>query len=140
MPIDYEIRPDAIWLRTVGDIEYTSGLGVLEAAVAEARSRAGGRRWPVVFDITRSEERRSADELRAIAQFLASQADVLEPRCAVVAVDDLHFGLARMFEAFADQHAVKVTVLRSLDEIDGWLVAVPDAAAPGDEPEREAGP
>lgn len=138
MPIDYEIRPDAIWFRTVGAVEYESGFGVLEAAVAEARSLADGRRWPVVFDITLSQERRSADELRAIAYFVASHAEVLEPRCAVVAGDDLRFGLARMFQAYADQHAVKVTVLRSLDEVDGWLAEAP-GATPGDDPEQDAG-
>jgi hypothetical protein len=139
MPIHYEIRPDAIWFRSVGDVEYESGFGALEAAVAEARARADGRRRPIVFDLTRSEERRNADEMRAIAHFVASHAEVLEPRCAVVARDDLRYGLARMFEAFADQYAVKVTVLRGLDEIDGWFAAAAERA-PGNDPEPDAAP
>lgn len=129
MPISYEIRPEAIWFRTVGDVDYQKGIAVLEAAVEAARRRGEDRRWPVVFDILDSEERRSADELRGVAHFVASHGDVLAPHCAVIAGDDFHFGLARMFESLADGHDVRVTVLRRLDDVPEWLAVVADGLA-----------
>lgn len=132
MPIEYEIRPDVIWFRTDGDVDYAQGLSILETAIDAARRQARGKRWPVVFDITASAERRNADELRGIAHFIGENGDVLEPRCAVVAGDDLRYGLARMFEAFAGEHDVRVTVLRDTDELSDWLAAhdVPGAFDP----------
>jgi len=129
MPIHYEIRPEAIWFRTVGDVDFENGLAVLEAGIESARRRSAGRRWPVIFDILASQERRNADELRAIAHFVAEHADVLAPHCAVIAGDDFHYGLARMFEAFADSHDVRVTVLRRPDEVAGWLASIDEAPA-----------
>jgi hypothetical protein len=123
MPIDYEIRPEAIWFRTDGDVDYEQGLSVLEAGIAAARQQARGKRRPVVFDITASAERRSADELRAIAHFVGENRVVLEPRCAVVTGDDLRYGLARMFEAFAGEHDVRVSVFRDAGERSDWLAA-----------------
>jgi hypothetical protein len=124
MPIEYAIRPEAIYLETVGDVDYEKGIAAFEAAVREARAEGVARR-PVVFDIRRSEETRSAEELRSIADFVSRHLDVLAPRCAVVTGDDFHFGLGRMFEAFADTHEVEVTVLRSIDDVPAWLAEGP---------------
>ena len=126
MPIEYDLLPDVIWFRTVGDVDYDNGFEVLESAAREARKQNLPRKRPAVFDIRESRERRKAGELRAIAHFVSVRKDVFEPRCAVVTSDDLHFGLARMFAAFAASHDVKVTVLRHIDEVPGWLAATPD--------------
>jgi len=127
MPIEYELRPEAIYLEAVGEVDYQDALAVFRAALRAARAEGLPPR-PIVFDLRQSKEQRSADELRAIAQFISRQGDVLAPRCAVVAGDALHFGLGRMFEAFAEGHDVEVTVLRSLDDVPAWLARSPSPA------------
>ena len=124
MPIEYEIDAGVIWMRTVGQVDYESGRKVLDAAIADAHALASPRKLPLVFDIRASQENRSADEARGIAQFVSLHLDVLDPRCAVIAGSDLLFGVARMFGSYAATYGVEVTVFRTIEEVNGWLRTV----------------
>jgi len=121
MPIQYEIRDDTIWFTTTGDVAYDDGLATLRAGIAEARARDGARRWHVIFDIRQSSEDRIADEPRGIAELVACQLATLSGRCAIVAGDPLHFGLARMFGAYSERHEVSVEVMSDPGEAVAWL-------------------
>lgn len=66
----------------------------------------------------------SANGLRRLAEVNAREFG--QPRttlrCAIVAPDDLHFGLAGLYAAFA-QDSVEFLVTRDLDEAEAWLAA-----------------
>lgn len=121
MPIRYELREPIIWFETRGDVDYDAGLGVLQAGIEAARQRTPGRSWDVLFDIRESSERRSADELREIAQVLAGHLPAISRYCAVVAGDAFHFGLGRMFSAYSEPEGVEVHVFREQAAAEQWL-------------------
>lgn len=128
MPMSFEIKPQEIWFRTSGDVDYAEGIAVLEQGLHEAQQATPSRRWPVVFDIRDSEENRSANELRGIAQFVAAHDGILTGRCAVLTSDALHYGLGRMFEVFSEDLGIEVQVFRDLDSLRAWLDADPSGA------------
>jgi len=121
MPIRPDFRDRTLWLVTEGDVDYEEGLAILLGALAEAERIDGAARWDVVFDIRRSEEERSPDELRQIASFLGEHGRVLSGGCAVIAGDPLHFGLGRMFEAFTEPRGIEVRVVSDEAEAADWL-------------------
>lgn len=123
MPIRFQLRDDVLSFVTVGDVDYEAGLGVLEQGIEEARRAVADRRWDVVFDIRESAENRSKDELVGVAAFVASHPDVLSGRCAVVASDPFHFGLARMFSAHAESLGIEALVTRDVRAALDWLAA-----------------
>ena len=66
---------------------------------------------------------RSSNVLHQFADFMQSSLEGLTtgPKVAVVAPKDLSFGLARMYEAFADTIPWNFTVFRAIDEALTWL-------------------
>jgi hypothetical protein len=66
---------------------------------------------------------RSSDVLHQLADFMQSSFEGLTtgPKVAVVASKDLSFGLARMYEAFADIIPWNFIVFRDIDEALTWL-------------------
>jgi hypothetical protein len=125
MPLRYEIRADAIWIVTQGDVDYEAGLETLDRAITAASEYAPERRWDIVFDICESQEDRSAMELRSIAEIVARHPSVLSGRCAVLAGDDFHFALGRQFGAYSEGLGVDVRVLRNPEAVRNWLQTKP---------------
>lgn len=121
MSLRYEIRDHVLWFETQGDVEYDEGLDTLGAAIRDAGERAPGRRFDVVFDIRNSRESRSSRELRGIAEFVGSHAEVLSGRCVIVAGDAFHYGLGRMFGAYSESQGVEVGVVRDVGAAISWL-------------------
>ena len=64
----------------------------------------------------------TAPSLRALARI-----KVFDPSAkrAFVAPDDLHFGLARMLQVFAEQEGSEVGVFRTMREAEEWLGIAP---------------
>jgi len=129
MPLRYELRDPVLWYVAEGDVDYAAGREVLRSGVEAAGAHAPARSWDVLFDIRESGERRSAEELRGIASFCAEQGPTLSRRCAVVAGDAFHFGLGRMFGAYAEPAGVEVRVFRDLAAAEQWLAEARDASA-----------
>jgi hypothetical protein len=123
MPITYELRGDAIWFVAVGEVEYDSGFAILDRGINEAATRDRDARWHVVFDILGSHENRSADELRAIAEFVAKHDEVLSGHFVVIADDEFHYALARMFTAFCENLGMQADVVRDVPSAIEWLEA-----------------
>jgi len=121
MPIEHELRDGVIWTTTVGDVDYEDGIGSMRRALEAARAADSSRRWDIVFDVRRSSEDRSSDELQAIADFVAASDAVLSGRCVVIAGDDFHFGLSRMFQAYCELKGLTPQVVREVDAAESWL-------------------
>ena len=71
---------------------------------------------------------RSPEGLRRFADFAKSKfaGAGMRPKVAVVAPTDLSFGLARMYEAFADSIPWDFVVFRAVDTALAWLRAPQD--------------
>ena len=116
--IAYHLDGDLLRFVTTGGAEYAAGAVVLRRGFAAA---AGGPRRHLLFDIRASDEDRSPDELRGVADLVATHRDVHTGRCAMVAADPLHYGLARMAAVFFETHGFEAAVFRDLDAAEAWL-------------------
>lgn len=121
MPLRHRLQDGVIWITTEGDVEYDEGIASLGRALEAAKQADPVARWDIVFDVRRSSENRSADELRRIAQLVAENGSVLSGRTVVIAGDDLHYGLSRMFQAYCELHGLRAAVRRDPDAALAWL-------------------
>jgi hypothetical protein len=79
---------------------------------------------PLLLDIRESEQTRTRDELRALADLIATGQGRLHHRCAVLAQDALRFGLARQFSGWAASRSIEVRVFAGEQEESAreWLL------------------
>ena len=116
MPLVFDMDSSVGVFSSEGDVEFEEGSRVLANGLDQLVDEGLHR---VVFDIRRSNETRSPDEVRAIADIVKSRIAV--GRMAVVASDDLYFGLGRMFQAFTASDGLEVGVFRDYDEAIQWM-------------------
>lgn len=78
----------------------------------------------LLFDLSGSESLgdRTAEDLRAMAIFLASRASRFSRRLAMVAVTDVSYGLMRMGAVTAESQGVAAHVFRDHGSARRWLV------------------
>lgn len=115
---------------TVDGVEFGEGLAVLRAGLAAAAAAAPGGGWGLLFDVRRSSESRSADDLRDIAGVIAAHRAHLSGRATVVAADPLHYGMGRMFAVFMESLGLSCEVFTDPDEADAWIGGNPRPRAP----------
>ena len=96
------------------------------AAIADP---ACPREVRLLVDVRRSEvlAERSADQIRAVSEFLGPHADRIGRRCAVVAVSDVHYGLTRMGAVFCEGAGVTTRVFREAADALAWLGSPADS-------------
>jgi hypothetical protein len=78
----------------------------------------------VLVDLRRTDSSvRSSEALRSLAEFMGRQPAVsaARPRVAVIASEDLSFGLARMYQVFSDTVSWDFAVFRAPDAALAWL-------------------
>ena len=120
MPVTYEILDTTIALRMTGVYDTADIRSALVAAIADPeRPEITG----MLFDVRRSQSiaGRSADEVRAMALFLAANAHHYGRRIALVASTDAAFGLMRLGAVGVEQYGVDSRVFRDVGEADAWL-------------------
>jgi hypothetical protein len=87
--------------------------------------RAGDRRtWPLILDLADASASISASDIEAVANTVGDRLRVEGPRApvALIAADDLRFGLGRMYQTFCEQHGVDtVRVFRTRAQAEAWL-------------------
>ncbi len=68
----------------------------------------------------------TCEQIRELAETSRHMRD-FEPgtRCALVAADDLRFGLARMFSSISEDAPLHTRVFRNVPEAEAWLKAPP---------------
>ena len=132
MPVTYEFDDCTVTLRMTGhytpaDIQRTLMRALADPVCPEILG--------LLFDVRGSQSLvdRSADEVRAMARFLGSQAARFGRRLALVADTDASFGLMRLGSVGVEQHGVDSRVFRSAIEAYNWLkphAPAPNASAP----------
>jgi hypothetical protein len=120
MAVQYSIRNGVLTLELVGAYE---PMDVVRAFV-EALSRPDcPNPVSLLIDVTRSESlsTRPSSEIRKVAEFLGPYAQRIGGRCAVVAAQDIHYGLSRMGASHSDRVGVATEVFRTAEEALKWL-------------------
>lgn len=125
MNLGYALTANTIWFTTVGDVEHRGALDILKDGLAAGAAAPVPNGWHLLFDIRQSTENRDPNELRATAATIANYRGALSGYCAVVAIDPLHYGLARMFGVFLGGLGFEVMVYHNLEEAKQWLDAAP---------------
>ena len=76
-----------------------------------------------VFDVSRSESlpQRTSAQIIDVARYLGPHAEKIGRRCAVVASDDVHYGLSRMGSAYCEEVGVETRVFRVMADALEWL-------------------
>jgi len=122
MPITAELdRAAGIW-------ELTTGTSV---TLQEISDLALANEWEgvnrLLWDLRAVREApESTGELREAADFVKEMRSVFEGgRVAIVVTSDLDFGLARMFQVFAEGSGVDYQIFRDLGTARGWLETGP---------------
>jgi hypothetical protein len=120
MPVTYEFDDCTVILRMIGIYEPSEIHRALTAAVADP---ACPEIVGMLFDVreSRSLAGRTADEVRAMARFLGSQADRFGRRIAIVADSDATFGLMRLGSVGVEQLGVNASVFRCAVDASAWL-------------------
>ena len=120
MSVTYEVDGSTIALRLRGEYDTAA---VRAAALAAFADRAAAGATGLLLDVShsRSISSRSASEVRAMADFLASHAERFGRRLALVATSDVAFGLMRLGAVSVEQKGVDSRVFRDVAEAEAWL-------------------
>jgi hypothetical protein len=121
MPISVEFDDDlGIWqLGTGGDL-------TLEEIAELIEANDWGARPLLLWDLRNLKEAPArSQDLRSAAAMLGQARQLFEGgRAAIVVTRDLDFGMARMFQVFAEGTGVEYQVFRELDPAIAWLGSV----------------
>jgi len=111
-------RSAGIWVVTVG--ERLTLEDVSEIAATTDWEGVNRRLWDV-RNVRETPE--TTDELREAAALVTRLRDLFQGgRVAIVVSTDLYFGLARMFQVFAENSGIDYQIFREIDEARDWLV------------------
>ena len=91
-----------------------------EHAVLRAQEITGLKPGPRIWDVRETTLALSAEDLRQLAS-RSSRADSGDSRVALLANDDLTFGLSRMYSVFRENENVRVRVFRTLEGAKAWF-------------------
>ena len=120
MPVIHRWDGALLRMNLVGTYEPEDILRQFEAALAEAPTQD---KVALLLDTTKSEVlgTRTPAQIRVVAQALAPYAERIGGRCAIVATEDIHFGLSRMGSVYSESIGVETEVFRNEDEALAWL-------------------
>lgn len=123
MPIKSRINPEQklVIVRHVGSVPDGEFLTSYKALFQDARY---DKSFNILIDLRRADSSaRSPNTLRDFASFVQQQFAAAEsgPKVAVVAPDDISFGMARMYEALSDSVPWEFKVFRDAAAAVSWL-------------------
>ena len=119
--IVYEIdeQRNLVRLSFVGRIVMEDVVSHMHRLLSDGRFRKG---LNTLFDLTGAELDVQSSEVWELSRFVESIQDVRGAcRWAVIASDDTHFGMARMFQMIAGEMMIKTEVFRNESDAMEWL-------------------
>ncbi len=123
MPITYQLKPDErvvilVHVGAVSDAEFLSFYRALY------NNKIFDNSFNLLVDLRKTESSvRSSTALNELASFMGRQYEntTVRPKVAVVAPEDISFGLARMYETFSGDVPWEFVVFRAADAALAWL-------------------
>ena len=121
MPVLYEIDREHALVRTTcaGFVTFEQVMAHFDALERDPR-RSGV--MDVVLDLRHVTSTPETSQLRQVAERMEAGAAALQyGRCALVAVEPEHVGMARLFVQFARSRFAAATVVATIDDAEHWL-------------------
>jgi hypothetical protein len=120
MPVTHRLNGALLRMDFVGTYEPEDILREFVTALAEV---PGAEKVALLVDTTKSDVlgSRTPGQIRLVAQALAPYSERIGGRCAVVATEDIHFGLSRMGSVYSESVGVETEVFRTEDDALAWL-------------------
>jgi SpoIIAA-like len=139
MPITYHFKPDArlVILAHIGLVPDDEFLSFYKSFYEDSRL---DKSFNILIDLRRTESSaRSPSAMQESVDFIRQQFvhTGARPKVAVVAPEDVSFGLARMCEVFSDAAPWEFEVFRSADDALIWLDAAKNLMDELDQFEKE---
>ena len=121
MPVRYEINENVLRMDLEGEYEPEDILRTFLDALADPRCP---KQVALLVDVTRSAvlAKRAPGEIQTVAEALGPFSERIGGRCAVIASDELHFGLTRMGSAYTGGVGVDAQIFRDRESALTWLV------------------
>jgi hypothetical protein len=121
MAVTWQFRDSVLVLTLVGKYTFEEPIQAVTNAMSNPQFRAGAS---LLIDAQRSETRRSSEEFRARAHWMASLVSQgMSPRCAMVISSRPHqYGLARMAGIYLDLQNMTLEIFANFEEAVGWLM------------------
>ena len=121
MPVSYQIDQSQGVIRTkcFGNVTFDEVINHFEILVRDPRCP---NHLDVLLDLSETTSMPKTNQLKEVSSEIGRiRKSVRFDACAIVAGRDALFGMARMFEVFAEEHFRATRVLRTLDEAEKWL-------------------
>jgi hypothetical protein len=121
MPVHYRFDSNIVVLEMVGAYSMDELRTVILNALADS-SRPPNSFLLIDLTGSRSIYDRSAEEVTTMAGFVATLARQFNNRLALVAAEDLPYGLMRMSSVGSEERGIKAEVFRTAAEARNWLM------------------
>lgn len=121
MPVTARVDPDTgiVHYSATGDMTRDDVISIITQVYSDPAFRSP---WHSIWDLSGARPLFTADELREVAAYVRAHRPVDSGRIAVVATEDLAFGMGRMYEVFASDLKVETRVFRDPDMARQWLL------------------
>jgi len=121
MPATYRYDSNLVILELAGDYSMDDIRAAIRGSLADQSCPEKPR---LLIDLTSSEvlRKRTSEDVKTIAEFVASLAERFDNRVAMVAPKDYQYGLMRMGSAGAESRGVSSRVFRAFDDARKWLL------------------
>ena len=122
MPVTYRFDANIVVLEMVGEYSMDEVRQTILNSISDPKFPAN---TCLLIDLSESQSiyKRSTEEVKAMAQYIASLGERFNNRIALVAHSDLPYGLMRMSSVGSEERGVKSAVFRTVAEARKWLVA-----------------
>ncbi len=122
MPVKYRFDSNIVVIEIVGEYSVGDLRTTILNSLDDPKCPANAL---LLINLSESQSihKRSLKEIRTMALYVASLGKRFNNRIALVASDDLPYGLMRMSSVGSEERGIKSQVFRSFDEAREWLLA-----------------
>ncbi len=122
MPVTYTFEANVVLITLSGEYPIDDLRRTIDAAFADSRYPPHAR---LIIDLSQSRSivQRTTDEIKSVAELLVRKADRFNHRLALVAAQDLIYGILRMTSVGSESLGVESGVFRSVDEARTWIMS-----------------
>ena len=122
MPITYRYDGNILIVEMVGEYAMAELRDVFLQSLSDPQCPARPRLL-INLEGSKSIHNRSSEDVRAMASFVGSLSQRVGRRIALVAADDLVYGLMRMGSVGSEERGIESEVFRTFDEARQWLLS-----------------
>ena len=121
MPVNYRFDSNIVIIEMVGEYSIDDIRATILTSFADPKCPANSCLL-INLAASQSIHNRPSENIRAMAHFIATLGNHFNNRIALVAPDDLTFGLVRMGSVGSEERGIQSEVFRTLAEAREWLL------------------